>query len=157
MRGLEFVGARRRLPLSAAVARILWAMVASAALWLPSLASAQNYSVSSARPATIESIRQVVEHKNAPSGLGLIAGGLIGGGLGSLIGGGSGRTAATILGAVGGGYVGHNLEKSETQVVYEISVKYDNGTWGTIRQTSSPPFRIGDRVLVTDRGLELLR
>jgi outer membrane lipoprotein SlyB len=141
-----------------AVAQVLSAIVACVALWLPAtVASAQSYSVSSARPATIESIRQVVEHKNAPSGLGLIAGGLIGGGLGSLIGGGSGRTAATIIGAVGGGYVGHNLEKSETQVVYEISVKYDNGTWGTIRQTSSPPFRIGDRVLVTDRGLEPLR
>ncbi|MEO8738472.1 MAG: hypothetical protein ABI537_02070 [Casimicrobiaceae bacterium] len=39
-------------------------------------------------------------------------------------------------------------------MVYEISVKYDNGTWGTVRQTASPPFRIGDRVLATDRGLE---
>lgn len=141
-----------------ATVQTLLAIVACVALWLPAtFALAQSYSVSSARPATIESIRQVVEHKSAPSGLGVIAGGLIGGGLGSLIGGGSGRTAATILGAVGGGYVGHNLEKSETQVVYEISVKYDDGTWGTVRQTSSPPFRIGDRVLVTDRGLEALR
>ncbi len=87
----------------------------------------------------------------------MIAGGLIGGGLGSLVGGGSGRTAATILGALGGGYIGHNIQQSQTHVVYEISVKYDNGTWGTIRQISSPPFRIGDRVLVTDQGLELLR
>jgi outer membrane lipoprotein SlyB len=118
---------------------------------------AQSYSVSSARPATVESIRQVVEHKNNSSPLGMIAGGLIGGGLGSLVGGGSGRTAATIIGAVGGGYIGHNIQNSQTQTVYEISVKYDNGTWGTVRQTASPPFRIGDRVLVTDKGLEYLR
>jgi outer membrane lipoprotein SlyB len=119
---------------------------------------AQNYSVTPARPATIESIRQVVEHKNNPSNpLGMIAGGLIGGGLGSLIGGGSGRTAATIIGALGGGYIGHNIQNSQTQTVWEIGVKYDNGSWGTIRQTASPPFHIGDRVLVTDQGLEYLR
>jgi outer membrane lipoprotein SlyB len=118
---------------------------------------AQNYSVTPARPATIESIRQVVEHKNSSAPLGMIAGGLIGGGLGSLIGGGSGRTAATIIGALGGGYIGHNIENSQTHVVYEIGIKYDNGSWGTIRQTASPPFRIGDRVLVTDQGLEYMR
>ena len=77
----------------------------------------------------------------------MIAGGLIGGGLGSLIGGGSGRTAATIIGALGGGYIGHNIHIFQTQTVWEIGVKYDNGTWGTIRQTASLPFRIGDRVL----------
>jgi outer membrane lipoprotein SlyB len=134
------------------------ALLAAACASLPSAqAQPPGYSVSSARPATIESIRQIVEHKDGSSPLGMIAGGLIGGGLGSLVGGGSGRTAATILGALGGGYIGHNIQQSQTHVVYEISVKYDNGTWGTIRQISSPPFRIGDRVLVTDQGLELLR
>jgi outer membrane lipoprotein SlyB len=120
-------------------------------------AFAQAYSVSPARSATVESIREVVQQKSNSSPLGMIAGGLIGGGIGSLFGGGNGRTAATIVGALGGGYIGHNLEKSQTQMVYEIAVKYDDGTWGTIRQSSSPPFRIGDRVLVTDRGVELLR
>jgi outer membrane lipoprotein SlyB len=131
--------------------------VAACATLAPVAGQAQNYSVSPARPATIESIREVVEHKNNSSPLGMIAGGLIGGGLGSLVGGGTGRTVATIVGAVGGGYVGNNIEKSQTQTVYEISIKYDNGTWGTVRQSAYPPFRIGDRVLVTDRGLEPLR
>ncbi|HEY5309052.1 MAG TPA: glycine zipper 2TM domain-containing protein [Casimicrobiaceae bacterium] len=128
------------------------------ALTLVGCAQQPSYQVVNApvaRTGAGESVRESVEQKN-PSGLGMIAGGLIGGGLGSLVGG-SGRTAATILGAVGGGYVGHNLEQSETQVVCEISLKYDNDTLGTVRQTSSPPFRIGDRVLVTDRGLEPLR
>src|SRR5450755_5034013 len=84
-------------------------------------AQAQNYNVTPARPATIESIRQVVEHKNSPSNpLGMIAGGLIGGGIGSLFGGGNGRTAATIVGALGGGYIGHNIQNSQTQTVWEI-------------------------------------
>lgn len=132
-------------------------LMAFALLSLSGALYAQSYSVSPARPATVESIRQVVEKKEGDSPWGMLAGGLIGGGLGSLVGGGNGRTAATIVGALGGGYVGHKVENSQTQVVYEIGVKYDNGTWGTIRQTASPPFRIGDRVLVTDRGLELLR
>jgi outer membrane lipoprotein SlyB len=140
------------------VRRFVATIAAVLAVWLPVGAQAQNYSVSPARPATIESIRQVVEHKNSPSNpLGMIAGGLIGGGIGSLFGGGNGRTAATIIGALGGGYIGHNIQNSQTQTVWEIGVKYDNGTWGTIRQTASPPFRIGDRVLVTDQGLEYLR
>ena len=121
------------------------------------LACAQNYSVSAARPATVESIRQVNEQKDGSSPLGMIAGGLIGGGLGSLVGAGNGRTAATIVGAVGGGYIGNNMQKSQTHVVYEIAVKYDDGSWGSIRQSAAPQLRIGDRVLVTDRGLEPLR
>jgi outer membrane lipoprotein SlyB len=137
---------------------IVATFVALAALLVPMPAAlAQGYSVSAARPATVESIREIVQQKSNSSPLGMIAGGLIGGGIGSLFGAGNGRTAATIVGALGGGYIGHNLEKSQTQMVYEIAVKYDDGTWGTIRQSSSPPFRIGDRVLVTDRGLELLR
>ncbi len=144
--------------LNSVMQRLVATITAVLAMLLPVCTKAQNYSVSPARPATIESIRQVVEHKNSPSNpLGMIAGGLIGGGLGSLIGGGSGRTAATIIGALGGGYIGHNIQNSQTQTVWEIGVKYDNGTWGTIRQTASPPFRIGDRVLVTDQGLEYLR
>src|SRR5258705_12512468 len=99
----------------------------------------KGYGAGPARPATIESIRQVVEHKNSPSNpLGMIAGGLIGGGIGSLFGGGNGRTAATIVGALGGGYIGHNIQNSQTQTVWEIGVKYDNGSWGTIRQTAFP-------------------
>jgi len=39
---------------------------------------------------------------------------------------------------------------------YEIGVKYDDSSWGSIRQSAAPSFRIGDRVLVTDLGLESL-
>jgi len=108
-----------------------------------------------ARTGTVESVRESVEQKN-PSGLGLIAGGLIGGGLGSLVGGGTGRTVATVVGALGGGFVGNELERNQSQVVYEISVRYDDGTWATIRQTAPTGLRVGDRVVVTDNGIQLL-
>jgi outer membrane lipoprotein SlyB len=109
-----------------------------------------------ARVGTVESVREVVEQKD-PSGAGLIVGGLVGAGLGSLVGGGTGRTVATVVGAVGGGYVGNQVEKSQTQVVYQIGIKYDDGSWATIRQTAPTGLRIGDRVRVTGYGVELLR
>jgi outer membrane lipoprotein SlyB len=110
-----------------------------------------------ARVGTVESVQEIVE-PTQPSGAGLVLGALAGGGLGSLIGSGSGRTVATVVGAVGGGYVGNQVEKSRTNVVYQIGVKYDDGTWATIRQATPTGLRVGDRVRVTDNsGIELLR
>ena len=109
-----------------------------------------------ARTGTVESVREVLEQKD-PSGAGLIVGGLVGGGLGSLVGGGTGRTVATVVGALGGAYAGNRIEKSQSQVVYQIGVKYDDGSWATIRQAAPTGLRIGDRVRITDSGVELLR
>ncbi len=109
-----------------------------------------------ARTGTVESVREVVEQKD-PSGAGLIVGGLVGGGLGSLVGSGTGRTVATVVGALGGAYAGNRIEKSQSQAVYQIGVKYDDGSWATIRQAAPTGLRIGDRVRVTDSGVELLR
>lgn len=109
-----------------------------------------------ARIGTVESVREVVEQKD-PGGAGLIVGGLVGGGLGSLVGSGTGRTVATVVGALGGAYAGNRIEKSQTQVVYQIGVKYDDGSWATIRQMAPTGLRVGDRVRVTDSGVELLR
>ena len=109
-----------------------------------------------ARIGTVESITENVEQAQ-PSGAGLVLGGLAGGGLGSLVGGGTGRTVATVVGALGGAYVGNQVEKSKTQVVYTIGVRYEDGTWATVRQSANTGLKIGDRVRVTDSGLELLR
>jgi outer membrane lipoprotein SlyB len=115
----------------------------------------QVYNQPVARAGTVESIRQVDAQRYAP-GAGAITGGLIGGGLGSLIGGGTGKTAAIIVGAIGGGLVGNEMQKSQTQLIWEIGIRYDDGGYGTITQSQSPGLRIGDRVRVTDTGLELL-
>ena len=128
------------------------------ALTLAGCAQQPSYQLTQApvaRIGTVESVRESVEQKS-PSGLGLIAGGLIGGGLGSLVGGGTGRTVATVVGALGGGFVGNELERGQTQVAYEISVRYDDGSWATIRQNSPTGLRVGDRVVVTDNSIQLL-
>jgi outer membrane lipoprotein SlyB len=149
---------QRLIPAAVATAALIGAL--SGALLLGGCGPQPTYQVVQAPPAarvgTVESIREVVEQKD-PSGAGLIVGGLIGGGLGSLVGSGTGRTVATVVGALGGGYVGNQAEKAQTQVVYQIGVKYDDGSWVTIRQTASTGLRIGDRVRVTDSGIELLR
>jgi outer membrane lipoprotein SlyB len=115
----------------------------------------QVYNQPVARVGTVESIRQVDAQKWAP-GAGAVVGGLTGLGVGSLIGSGGGRTAAMIVGAVGGGLVGNEMANRQTQLIWEIGVRYDDGGYGTITQTQPPALRIGDRVRVTDTGLELL-
>ena len=115
----------------------------------------QVYNQPVARAGTIESIRQVDKQKYA-SGAGAVVGGLVGTGVGSLIGGGSGRTAAMIVGAVGGAVVGNEMQKNQTELIWEIGVRYDDGSYGSITQTQAPGLRIGDRVRVTDTGIELL-
>ena len=140
------------------VLRSVAVTLALIALTLVGCAQQPSYQVVNApvaRTGTVESVRESVEQKS-PSGLGMIAGGLIGGGLGSLVGGGTGRTVATVVGAIGGGFVGNEVERGQTQVVHEIGVRYDDGTWGTIRQNSPTGLRVGDRVVVTDSGIQLL-
>jgi len=134
--------------------------VVSSAVFLASCGPQPTYQVVQTSPpvrvGTVESVRVVVEPKE-PGAAGLIIGGLIGGGLGSLVGGGTGRTVATVVGAAGGAYAGHQVEKAQTQVTYQIGVKYDDGSWATIRQAAPTTLHIGDRVRVTDSGVELLR
>ncbi|MEP6941943.1 MAG: hypothetical protein ABI981_03345 [Betaproteobacteria bacterium] len=39
---------------------------------------------------------------------------------------------------------------------YQIGVKYDDGSWATIRQTPPTGLRVGDRVVVTDNSIQML-
>jgi outer membrane lipoprotein SlyB len=160
MKGGEIMAMSIQRLVRGAVAAMLLAGGACSLLLLSGCGPQPTYPVIESPPpvrtGTVESVNEIVESKN-PSGAGLIVGGLIGGGLGSLVGSGTGRTVATVVGAAGGAYAGHQIEKGQSQVIYQIGVKYDDGTWATIRQASPTGLRIGDRVRVTDRGIELLR
>ena len=138
--------------------RSLAAFAAAAAVLLAGCAPQPSFQVSqpSSRVGTIESI-QTQQVQNVPSGVGAIGGALVGGGLGSLIGGGTGRTVATVVGAVGGGYLGHQAASNATTTVWVIGVRYDDGSYATVQQTAAPGLRIGDRVRLHENGLELLR
>ena len=109
----------------------------------------------SARIGTVESIRQdTVQTGN--TAVGTVGGALIGGALGSLVGGGRGQTAATVVGAGAGAFAGNQAAQNSQTLVWSIGVRYDDGTVATIQQTAAPALRIGDRVRVTNTGIQLL-
>ncbi|MGJ7518987.1 glycine zipper 2TM domain-containing protein [Variovorax sp. LT1P1] len=87
----------------------------------------------------VESVR-TVQHAAPPTGVGAVAGGVLGGVLGNQIGHGGGRTAATVIGAVGGGYAGHTIEKrTRTETSYQVSVRMDDGRLRTVETRTAPP------------------
>lgn len=109
----------------------------------------------SGRVGTVESITQdAVQNVNSTAGM--IGGAVVGGLLGNQIGGGRGQTAATIVGAGGGAFVGNQAAQRSQTNVWRIGVRYEDGSVATIQQTSAPNLRIGDRVRVTSSGIQLL-
>ena len=100
---------------------------------------------------TVESVRSI-QRKGDANGVGAVAGGVLGAVLGNHVGGGNGRTAMTVLGAVGGGMAGNEVEKRmKAETVYEVRVRMDNGTTRTITQRSAPAQ--GSRVTVDGNGV----
>lgn len=98
----------------------------------------------------IESVRSV-QTQAKPSGVGVVGGAVVGGLLGNQIGGGSGKTLATVAGAVGGGFAGNEIEKrTRTQATYEVSVRMEDGKMRTFPYDHQPNWSTGDRVRVVD-------
>ena len=97
---------------------------------------------------TVESVTPVERSaKGAGPGLGTVAGGVLGAVLGNQVGHGNGRAAATILGAVGGGFAGNAIEgKMRRQTVYEVGVRMQDGSRRTVEAAQAP--QIGGRVTV---------
>jgi outer membrane lipoprotein SlyB len=97
---------------------------------------------------TIESIREI-KQAGEGSGVGAVAGGVAGAVLGRQVGGGRGRDLATVAGAVGGAVAGHQVEKHvKSSVVYEITVRMDDGSIRALSQAQPPTWRAGDKVRV---------
>ncbi len=43
-----------------------------------------------------------------------------------------------------------------TRSVWEITIRYDHGQYGFLKNASEPGFKVGDRVRVLENGIELL-
>ena len=93
----------------------------------------------------------------APSGRGIAGaaiGAIVGGVLGNQIGGGSGRTAATVLGAAGGAVVGNQIARRQdgtyagSEPVYRIEVQTDTGQMRSYDVAATGDLRPGDRVRI---------
>jgi outer membrane lipoprotein SlyB len=92
---------------------------------------------------------------NSGIGVGAIGGAVVGGLLGNQVGGGNGKKAATVLGAVGGGYAGHAIEKNaNSYTAYQMRVRMNDGTVRTIEQRSA--VAAGSHVTVEGRPLRVV-
>jgi outer membrane lipoprotein SlyB len=87
---------------------------------------------------TVEAVTPVTQKGDA-SGVGAVGGAVVGGLLGSQIGGGKGKDAMTAIGVVGGGIAGHEIEKRQrATTVYQVKVRMEDGTMRTVTQPSAP-------------------
>ncbi len=104
--------------------------------------------------AVIEEVREV-EKAGQTSGGGAVGGAVVGGVIGHQIGGGRGKDVATVLGALGGGLAGNQIEKNaKTTKEYQIFVRYEDGTKGMFAQPTPPSWRIGDKVKVINGAIQ---
>ena len=105
--------------------------------------------------ASCKTIRYV-EEKGEGTGLGAIAGGVVGGVIGHQIGSGRGNTVATIAGAGGGAYAGHQIEKSAKKKTYwTVDIRMDGGTTRSFTYSTKPSVKEGERVKLVDGGKRL--
>ncbi len=99
----------------------------------------------------VESVSAVkVQGEN--NGVGAVAGGVGGALVGNRIAGSHNRTLGGVVGAVGGGLLGNAIEKHErTSTMYDVTVRMDDGSVHTVRESTSPA--VGEKVRVEADGL----
>ena len=135
--------------------RIAAALVATALLG--GCASSPSGSPSGAteiRSGVIEQISSVQIESNHHTGVGAVAGAAVGLGVGSLIGGGSGRDVAMVLGTVGGAVAGNAVQKHYDKPVAgdQIIVRLKNGVLVSVTQPALAAFHKGEKVYVEGNG-----
>ncbi|WP_199753502.1 hypothetical protein [Luteimonas cucumeris] len=83
-----------------------------------------------------------------------MVGGLVGLGVGSLVGGGSGRDVAQVLGTVGGAVAGNAVQKKHDQPIpgQQIVVRLSNGVLVSVTQASAGGLRVGQKVYIQGSG-----
>ena len=120
---------------------------------------AAQYPVAGVEYGRILNIEYMPVGTHAPSSnsiLGAVVGGLAGAALGNTIGGGSGRTAATVLGGVAGAAIGNQVARNAQGVTtapgYRITMQSDQGVIRTYEVPATGDLRVGDRVRV-DNGV----
>ncbi len=97
---------------------------------------------------------RTVEVASKPSGVGVVAGAVVGGLLGNQVGGGNGRKLATVAGAIGGGYAGNEIEKRTRKTNgYEVVVRMQDGQTRIFSFDSEPAWRSGDPIRVVNGEL----
>ena len=115
-----------------------------------------------AQAGAIEMRRGVVEQITAAelpgpqhAGVGAVIGGIAGAGLGNLIGHGNGRAVATVLGTLGGGLLGNEVQQADYDrpiPAQQVVVRVDNGVIVAVTQPVNPALYPGMRVYLEGSG-----
>ena len=101
---------------------------------------------------TVAAVREV-EVKGDANGVGAVGGGVAGAVLGHNIG--DHNKLVTVLGAAGGGLLGNQIEKqARTEKVWEMSVRYDDGSTQTFQSKEQPFWHQGDHVRLYEGKLQ---
>jgi outer membrane lipoprotein SlyB len=100
------------------------------------------------RYGTVTTVREVIHRRDGDPAGGALAGAIIG----SILGGGRGPGA--LFGAMGGAAVGAAASSgSSEQRSFEVWVRFQDGGYQAFTYPNYPPFRPGDPVALTPRGL----
>lgn len=104
---------------------------------------------------TVASVREV-STQGTSNGVGAAGGAVVGGLLGNQVGGGHGKEAMTVVGAIGGAIAGNHIEKRvKSTISYETTVHMNNGSTRTFAQATQPAWREGDKVKSVDGVLRM--
>jgi outer membrane lipoprotein SlyB len=132
----------------AAVVVIVFAAVGVATMTglIPTSMSKEDPAKTCPTCGVIESVR-LIELKGEGTGAGAVTGGVVGAVVGNQIGSGRGNDLATIAGAAGGAYVGHQTERNMRKyTAFRITVRMHDGSVRTITQRHDPGVSSGDNV-----------
>ena len=106
------------------------------------------------RSGVIEQITETQMASNHHRGIGAVVGGLAGLGIGSLIGAGTGRDVAMVLGTLGGALTGNEIQKKREQPEpgQQIIVRVTSGVLVMVTQPVNPDLRPGQPVYIEGSG-----
>jgi outer membrane lipoprotein SlyB len=105
------------------------------------------------RNGTVEQIVEVARRDpGEPSTGGAIVGGVVGGVIGHQV---DPSSFATVVGAIGGAVVGSRVgAHPSAYAAWQVTVRYDDGTYGQIETRVVPNYRVGSRVQVLGASIE---
>jgi len=105
------------------------------------------------RLGTVVAVNAATIQSDKASGVGAVAGGVLGGVASNSIGGGKGRNIATVGGALLGSLAGNMIEnKIEKRDGFAITVELDKGGTRVITQEADIALEVGQRVQVVGGG-----
>ncbi len=97
---------------------------------------------------------KTIQKKGEASGGGAVIGGIVGGVLGHQVGSGRGKDVATVAGAAGGAYAGHQIEKNKNSTTsYQVVVKLEDGATRYFTYSNPTSYKVGDKVKIVDKRL----